>query len=58
MVRTYTFEDLKNSEEGKELKQTRNTKYLIIPIELQLELDENQKEIRENFIEFTFNKKN
>lgn len=43
LVKKYVLEAIRNSEEGKELKPTRNTKPLIIPSELQSTLDSNDK---------------
>ena len=56
LVKEYVLEAIQNSEEGKELKPKRNTKPLIIPIELQLELDKNQV-FQESFEKFTLSKK-
>lgn len=56
LVKEYVLEAIQNSEEGKELKSKRNTKPLIIPIELQLELDKNQV-FQESFEKFTLSKK-
>ncbi|WP_299157644.1 DUF1801 domain-containing protein [uncultured Tenacibaculum sp.] len=56
LVKEYVLEAIQNSEEGKELKPKRNTKPLIIPIELQLELDKNQ-ELQECFGKFMLSKK-
>ncbi|WP_272149318.1 YdeI/OmpD-associated family protein [Tenacibaculum aiptasiae] len=56
LLKSYVIEAIKNSEEGKELKPKRNTKPLIIPDELQSELDKNEK-LKESFEKFTLSKK-
>ena len=56
LVKEYVIEAIKNSEEGKELKPKKNTEPLIIPVELQLKLDENEK-LRIIFTQFTLSKK-
>ncbi|MGQ3678109.1 YdeI/OmpD-associated family protein [Tenacibaculum discolor] len=55
LIKRYVFEAIKNSEEGKELKPKKNTKPLIIPKKLQLELDRNDR-LKETFSEFTLSK--
>ncbi|AZJ35745.1 YdeI family protein [Tenacibaculum singaporense] len=55
LIKEYVLEAIKNSEEGKELKAKKNTKPLIIPKELQLELDKNDR-LKETFNEFTLSK--
>lgn len=56
LLRVYVLEAIKNSEEGKELKPKRNTKPLIVPEILQIELDKNT-ELKRRFEEFTISKK-
>ncbi|KAB1159339.1 hypothetical protein F7018_03240 [Tenacibaculum aiptasiae] len=56
LLKSYVLEAIKNSEEGKELKPKRNTKPLIIPDELQSELDKDEK-LKESFEKFTLSKK-
>jgi uncharacterized protein YdeI (YjbR/CyaY-like superfamily) len=56
LVKEYIFEAIKNSEEGKELKPKKNTKPLIIPVELQSELEKSEK-LNIIFSQFTFSKK-
>ena len=56
LLKSYVLEAIKNSEEGKELKPKRNTKPLIIPNELQSELDKDEK-LKESFEKFTLSKK-
>ncbi|MCF2875664.1 MULTISPECIES: YdeI/OmpD-associated family protein [unclassified Tenacibaculum] len=56
LLKSYVLEAIKNSEEGKELKPKRNTKPLIIPVELQSELDKDEK-LKESFEKFTLSKK-
>lgn len=55
LIKEYVLEAIKNSEEGRELKPKKNTKPLIIPKELQLELDKNDR-LKETFNEFTLSK--
>ncbi len=55
LVKKYALEAIKNSEEGKELKPTRNTKPLIIPPELQSAFDDEKLKI--SFEKFTLSKK-
>ncbi|WP_425658696.1 YdeI/OmpD-associated family protein [Tenacibaculum ascidiaceicola] len=55
LIKRYVLEAIKNSEEGKELKPKKNTKPLIIPKKLQLELDRNDR-LKETFSEFTLSK--
>ncbi|WP_299121605.1 DUF1801 domain-containing protein [uncultured Tenacibaculum sp.] len=56
LLKSYVLEAIKNSEEGKELKPKKNTKPLIIPNELQSELDKDEK-LKESFEKFTLSKK-
>lgn len=56
LLKQYALEAIQNSEEGKELKSKRNTKPLIIPEELQVELDNNLK-LNDAFNQFTLSKK-
>ncbi|WP_417785106.1 YdeI/OmpD-associated family protein [Tenacibaculum sp.] len=55
MIKEYVLEAIKNSEEGRELKPKKNTKFLIIPKDLQLELDKNDR-LNETFNEFSLSK--
>ncbi|WP_440066771.1 YdeI/OmpD-associated family protein [Tenacibaculum discolor] len=55
LIKQYVLEAIKNSEEGKELKPKKNTKPLVIPENLQLELDKNDR-LNETFSEFTLSK--
>lgn len=55
LIKQYVLEAIKNSEEGRELKAKKNTKPIIIPKELQLELDKNDR-LKETFNEFTLSK--
>lgn len=55
LIKKYVLEAIQNSEEGKELKPERNTKPLVIPPELQLVLDNDDK-LKVNFNEFTLSK--
>ena len=56
LVKEYVLEAIQNSENGKELKPVKNTKPLIIPAELQSELDSNEI-LRESFTQFSLSKK-
>ncbi|WBX70071.1 YdeI/OmpD-associated family protein [Tenacibaculum retecalamus] len=56
LVREYILEAIQNSENGKELKPVKNTKPLIIPTELQSEIDSNEA-LRESFTQFSLSKK-
>ncbi|TYP98843.1 uncharacterized protein YdeI (YjbR/CyaY-like superfamily) [Tenacibaculum adriaticum] len=56
LVKMYVLEAIENHIAGKELKPKRNTKPLIIPIELQQELDENDQ-LKSKFDEFSLSKK-
>ena len=55
LIKEYVLEAIKNSEEGRELKPKKNTKFLIIPKDLQLELDKNDR-LNETFNEFSLSK--
>ncbi|MDP2540547.1 hypothetical protein CSC81_03185 [Tenacibaculum discolor] len=55
LIKRYVLEAIKNSEEGKELKPKKNTKPLVTPENLQLELDKNDR-LNETFSEFTLSK--
>ena len=55
LIKQYVLEAIKNSEEGRELKAKKNTKPIIIPKELQLELDKNDR-LNETFNEFSLSK--
>ncbi|MEE3998878.1 DUF1801 domain-containing protein [Tenacibaculum sp. FZY0031] len=55
LIKQYVLEAIRNTEEGKELKAKKNTKPLLIPEELQLELDNNNR-LKETFNEFTLSK--
>ncbi len=56
LVRKYALEAIQNSEDGKEIIPTRNTKPLIIPLELQSKFDSNEK-LKASFEQLTLSKR-
>lgn len=55
LVKQYALEAIKNADDGKELKPKRNSKPLVIPAELQQEIDVNIQ-LKEAFDTFTLSK--
>ena len=56
LVKLYVLEAIDNSEAGKEIKPKKNTQPVIVPPELEDQIDKNEK-LKEIFNEFTLSKK-